>query len=105
MTFQKPSAATEETKEEKAPSPAKKAKSATTAGAAAAGGADVKEIVFSFDTTGSMYPCLTQVQNAMRSSKNNPTHYILKQNYERLLHQSITVFVNLASMLQFCCDT
>lgn len=106
MTFQKPSAATEETKEEKAPSPAKKAKSATTARAAAvAGGADVKEIVFSFDTTGSMYPCLTQVQNAMRSSQNNPTHYILRQNYERPLHQPITVFVNLASMLQFCCDT
>ena len=57
MLFQKPAA--EEKKEEKSPSPAKKAKSATAA--AATGGADVKEIVFSFDTTGSMYPCLTQV--------------------------------------------
>jgi len=61
--FQKPAAATKVKKEEKAPSPAKKAKPATTAAAAAAtGGADIKEIVFSFDTTGSMYPCLTQVK-------------------------------------------
>lgn len=65
---EKPSAATEETKEEKAPSPAKKAKSARTAGAAAAGGADVKEIVFSFDTTGSMYPCLTQVRKRIEET-------------------------------------
>ena len=45
---------------EKASSPSKKSKVA--AAAAATGGADVKEIVFSFDTTGSMYPCLTQVK-------------------------------------------
>lgn len=64
-------------KEEKAPSPAKKAKPA--GATAATGGADVKEIVFSFDTTGSMYPCLTQVQNTMRSSQNNPTHYVRKK--------------------------
>lgn len=55
---QKPAAAEEEKKEEKVPSPAKKAKPE----AAATAGADVKEIVFSFDTTGSMYPCLTQVR-------------------------------------------
>ena len=46
---------------EKASSPSKKSKVAASA-AAATGGADVKEIVFSFDTTGSMYPCLTQVK-------------------------------------------
>lgn len=63
VLFQKPTAVAEEVKEEKAPSPAKKAKPPAAAGAAAAtGGADIKEIVFSFDTTGSMYPCLTQVQ-------------------------------------------
>jgi len=56
--FQKPAAAVEEKEEEKASSPAKKPKPAA---AAATGGADIKEIVFSFDTTGSMYPCLTQV--------------------------------------------
>ena len=59
--FQKPATAAEEKKEEKAPSPAKKAKPAAVAAAAATGTADVKEIVVSFDTTGSMYPCLTQV--------------------------------------------
>ncbi|XP_068676102.1 uncharacterized protein [Montipora foliosa] len=52
-------AAEEEKKEKKVPSPAKKPKAAA---ATATGGADVKEIVFSFDTTGSMYPCLTQVR-------------------------------------------
>ena len=59
LLSQKPAAVVEEKKEEKAPSPAKKAKPAA---AAATAGADVKEIVFSFDTTGSMYPCLTQVR-------------------------------------------
>ena len=57
MHFKKPTV--EVKKEDKASSPAKKAKPA--AASAASGGADVKEIVFSFDTTGSMYPCLTQV--------------------------------------------
>lgn len=73
--FQKPAAATKVKKEEKAPSPAKKAKPTTTAAAAATGGADVKEIVFSFDTTGSMYPCLTQVKIPCGYSRQNiPTY-------------------------------
>ncbi len=45
----------EKKEEETGPSPSKKPRPA------AASSSDVKEIVFSFDTTGSMYPCLTQV--------------------------------------------
>ncbi|CAH3134969.1 unnamed protein product [Porites lobata] len=52
---------------EKASSPSKKSKVAASA-AAATGGADVKEIVFSFDTTGSMYPCLTQVRKRVEET-------------------------------------
>jgi hypothetical protein len=45
----------EKTEEDEAgPSPSKKPRPAPSS-------SDVKEIVFSFDTTGSMYPCLTQV--------------------------------------------
>ena len=40
---------------ETGPSPSKKPRPASSS-------SDVKEIVFSFDTTGSMYPCLTQVR-------------------------------------------
>ena len=39
------------------PTPSKKPRPA----ASTSGSTGVKEIVFSFDTTGSMYPCLTQV--------------------------------------------
>lgn len=53
-------------KEDKESSPAKKAKPA--AASVASGGADVKEIVFSFDTTGSMYPCLTQVRKRVEET-------------------------------------
>jgi len=62
---EKPAAAVEEKEEEKASSPAKKPKPAA---AAATGGADIKEIVFSFDTTGSMYPCLTQVRKRVEET-------------------------------------
>ena len=44
----------EKKEDETGPSPSKKPRPA-------AASSDVKEIVFSFDTTGSMYPCLTQV--------------------------------------------
>ena len=83
-------------KEEKASSPAKKAKPAKTAGAAAAtGGADVKEIVFSFDTTGSMYPCLTQVQNTTRSSQGHKitTDKIMKDPFTNPQHWLLTWLV------------
>lgn len=63
---EKPAAAEEKKKKEKVPSPAKKAK--PPAAAAATAGADVKEIVFSFDTTGSMYPCLTQVRKRVEET-------------------------------------
>ena len=52
---EKDEAADEKKEEETGPSPSKKPRPA------AASSSDVKEIVFSFDTTGSMYPCLTQV--------------------------------------------
>ncbi|XP_067027065.1 uncharacterized protein [Acropora muricata] len=52
--------------EEKAPSPVKKPKPG--AQAKASEGADEKEIVFSFDTTGSMYPCLTQVRKRVEET-------------------------------------
>ena len=48
----------DEAEDEPGSSPSKKPKSSA---GASAGASDVKEIVFSFDTTGSMYPCLTQV--------------------------------------------
>lgn len=50
--------------EELSPSPSKKPRPATSA----IGGSDVKEIVFSFDTTGSMYPCLTQVRRKVEET-------------------------------------
>ena len=60
-------AAEEKPEKASAASPAKKAK---TSAAAASSSADVKEIVFSFDTTGSMYPCLTQVILILMISNN-----------------------------------
>ncbi|XP_028390648.1 uncharacterized protein LOC114515562 [Dendronephthya gigantea] len=51
----------DEAKEDEAePSPSKKPRPATVTNPTETSG--VKEIVFSFDTTGSMYPCLTQVR-------------------------------------------
>lgn len=68
--FQKPAISVDEgIEEEKAPSPVKKPKPG--AQAKASEGADVKEIVFSFDTTGSMYPCLTQVKSEWEILKTN----------------------------------
>ena len=60
-------AAEEKPEKASAASPVKKAK---TSAAAASSSADVKEIVFSFDTTGSMYPCLTQVILILMNSNN-----------------------------------
>lgn len=68
--FQKPAISVDEgIEEEKAPSPVKKPKPAAQAEASERAG--VKEIVFSFDTTGSMYPCLTQVKAELEILKTN----------------------------------
>lgn len=58
-----------ETKEDETePSPSKKPRPATETDSTGISG--VKEIVFSFDTTGSMYPCLTQVFILIQAFKN-----------------------------------
>ncbi|XP_020893701.1 uncharacterized protein LOC110232824 [Exaiptasia diaphana] len=64
----------EETAKEEIPKPSPSKKSKPEASSSAASSAevssDVKEIVFSFDTTGSMYPCLTQVRNKIEQTAN-----------------------------------
>ena len=90
--FQKPAISVdEEIEEEKAPSPVKKPKPG--AQAKASEGADVKEIVFSFDTTGSMYPCLTQVKSEWEILKTNSflDHFISDQKAKNIYHGIKTV--------------
>ena len=65
--------------------------------AKASEGADVKEIVFSFDTTGSMYPCLTQVKSEWEILKTNSflDHFINDQKAKNIYHGIKTVKKNL----------
>lgn len=65
--------------------------------AKASEGADVKEIVFSFDTTGSMYPCLTQVKSEWEIPKKNSflDHFISDQKAKNISHGIKSVGFNI----------